>query len=79
MFEDRPDSKGMLDSGETEARAGERCFLAMKGLEEEEAHLHCSTSSLIGRTAQATLQQEVLTAQCGCTCKVASGGPRREQ
>lgn len=78
MFEDRPDSKGMLDSGEMEARAGERCFLAMKGLEEEEAHLHCSTSSLIGRT-QATLQQEVLTAQCGCTCKVVSGGPRRGQ
>lgn len=78
MFEDQPDSEAMLDSGETEARAEESCFLAMLGLEEEEAGLHCSTSSLmIGWTAQETPQPEASTAQCGRTSPIVAGGPKR--
>lgn len=55
MLEDQPESEGMLDSGEMEVRTWEKWFLAMLGLEEEEAQLQCWT-------AQGTQELEALAA-----------------
>lgn len=78
MIEVQSDLEERPDSGEMEVRAEERLFLALRGSEEEEAHCHCSKSSLIGWKAQAALQQEAETAlRRERTSQAATGVPRR--
>lgn len=74
MIEAQPDLEERPDSGEKEARA----FLAKTGLEEEEASLRCSKSSLIGWKARAAPRPEAATApKRGRTFRVEAAGPKR--